>query len=289
MKSLAFVHRNDTRFAVGDFSPVLSVFSYHELGSTVSPFLLLDHIGPGRLLPSTRRQGVNDHPHRGFETVTIVYAGELEHRDSTGSGGFIGPGDVQWMTAAAGVVHQELFSEAFTRSGGPFEMIQLWVNLPAAEKLRPAGYQSLAGRNIPVVPLPDEAGTVRVIAGQFNGVRGPARTHTRMNVLDVRLQAGQEVIFDAEQEDTALIYLVSGRLQFGPDETLEEQGLAVMSNHGTKVAVSTQANSRLLVLTGARIDEPINGHGPFVMNTYDEILQAYDDVKNGRLGTGPAA
>lgn len=284
MKTLAFVQRNDAHFAVGDFAPVLSVFSYHDLGSTITPFLLLDHIGPGRLLPSTRSKGVNDHPHRGFETVTIVYEGEIEHRDSTGGGGIIRAGDVQWMTAAAGIVHRELFSDDFTQRGGRFEMVQLWINLPAADKMGAPGYQSLTRARIPSVELPGATGTVRVIAGQFEGVSGPARTHTRMNVLDVRLHAGHAASFSTRDGDTALVYLVSGRLQFGQDEPLEAQGLAVLSQQGADVTVTALENSRLLVLTGERINEPINGHGPFVMNSYDEILQAYDDVKNGRLG-----
>lgn len=289
MKSLAFVHRNDTRFAVGSFSPVLSVFSYQELGSTLSPFLLLDHIGPGRLLPSTKRQGVDDHPHRGFETVTIVYQGELEHRDSTGNGGVIGAGDVQWMTAAAGIVHRELFSEAFTATGGAFEMVQLWVNLPAADKMGAPGYQSLTRESIPVITLSDDAGTVRVIAGTYEGATGPARTHTRMNVLDVRLNGGRSASFPTEAGDTALVYLLAGRLQFGADEFVEEQGLAVLSSNEAGFCLTATENSRLLVLSGARIDEPINGHGFFVMNTYDEILQAYEDAKSGRLGQTPTS
>lgn len=292
MKSLAFLHRNDARGAVGDFSPVLSVFSHYEFGNTLSPFLLLDHIGPGQLLPSSLRKGVNEHPHRGFETVTIVYAGEIEHRDSTGGGGVIEPGDVQWMTAASGIVHRELFSEAFTQRGGRFEMIQLWVNLPAADKMGPAGYQNLTRATIPVVDLPDSSGTaggvVRVIAGAFNGISGPARTHTRMSLLDVQLSAGQTVTFGTEAGDTALVFLRTGRLQFAADTTqdsvLEEEGLAVMSSREAGFAVTALENSRFLVLTGEPLNEPINGHGPFVMNHYEEILQAYDDLKQGRLG-----
>lgn len=283
MKTLAFVQRNDTRSAVGDFSPVLSVFAYYDLGSTVSPFLLLDHIGPGRLLPSGKSRGVNEHPHRGFATVTIVYQGEIEHRDSTGGGGIIGAGDVQWMTAGRGVIHSERFSPAFNQRGGAFDMVQLWVNLPAAHKMEPAHYQSLTAATIPVIPLADNTGTVRVIAGHFNDINGPARTHTRMNVLDVRLTAGQQLTLPTLDGDTALVYLLAGRLQFVNEEPVEEQGLAVLSQHGAGFAVTALDNSRFLVLTGARIDEPINGHGPFVMNSYDEILQAYDDVKNGRL------
>jgi len=284
LKSLAFIHRNDTRFAVGDFSPVLSVFSYHELGSTVSPFLLLDHIGPGKLLPSHRPGGVNEHPHRGFETVTLVYAGELEHKDSSGGGGLIGAGDVQWMTAASGVVHRELFSKAFTQAGGPFEMVQLWVNLPAADKMNPPRYQNLTNASIPRIDLPASAGSVRVVAGTFGGITGPAKTHTRINVLDVRLATGSSVTFNTDEGDTALVYLLAGRLQLGPEEILEDQAMAVMSSHGDAFSVTALEGSRFLVLSGEPINEPINGHGPFVMNSYDEILQAYDDIKTGKFG-----
>lgn len=284
MKSLAFIHRNDARFAVGDFYPVLSVFSHYELGSTVSPFLLLDHLGPGKLVPSSKLRGVNEHPHRGFETVTIVYAGELEHRDSSGGGGTIGTGDVQWMTAASGVMHQERFSEAFAKIGGSFEMIQLWVNLPAANKMDAARYQSLTNDSIPQRELADQAGTVRVIAGQFDGVVGPADTHTPMTMLDVVIHAGHEVVFPAKEGDTTLIYLRSGRVQFAADEELlEEQGMAVMSSHGDSFKITALQQCKLLILTGEPIHEPVNGHGPFVMNTYDEILQAYDDIKTGQF------
>lgn len=282
MKTLAFQHRNDTRFAVGDFSPVLSVFSYHELGSTVSPFLLLDHIGPGRLLPTARPGGVNAHPHRGFETVTLVFAGELAHRDSHGGGGLVGPGEVQWMTAASGIVHEERFSPAFSARGGPFEMIQLWINLPASHKMIPAAYQHLTVAQVPVVPLPG-GGQVRVVAGRFAQATGPAHTHTRMQLLDATLPAGQSLSVTTEPDDTALVYLRTGQLVVS-GETLDAQGLAVLSSREAGFTVTAREASQLLVLTGQPLDEPINGHGPFVMNTYDEILQAYEDVKAGRLG-----
>lgn len=294
MKSLAFVHRNDARGAVGDFAPVLSVFTHYELGNTLSPFLLLDHIGPGRLLPSEQPRGVRDHPHRGFETVTLVYRGELEHRDSTDAGGRIGPGDVQWMTAARGVVHRELFSPDFGRQGGPFEMIQLWVNLPAAHKMEPAHYQSLSRERIPVVELPDGAGSVRVIAGRYRdpltgpeaGATGPAHTHTRMTVLDMQLAAGHGARVDTAPGDTAAVYVQAGRLQVGDDAAalVEEQGLAVLSQREAGFTLVAREDCRLLVLTGERIDEPLNAHGPFVMNTHEEVLRAYEDFKAGKLG-----
>ncbi|MEC7119536.1 MAG: pirin family protein [Pseudomonadota bacterium] len=286
MKNLAFIQRNDTHFAVGDFSPVLSVFSYHDLGSTVSPFLLLDHIGPGQLLPSNKRQGVNKHPHRGFETVTLVYAGALEHQDSSGAGGIIQAGDVQWMTAGSGVIHEELFSEAFTQQGGRFEMIQLWVNLPASAKMTMPRYQHLSHQTMPQVELADHTGRVRVVAGEFAGVGGAADTHTRINVLDVHLTTGQSINIHTEAGDTALIYVRKGKLQVGDtdDAFVDAQAMAVMSNHGTTLAVTAHADSWFLVLTGQPLSEPINGHGPFVMNTYDEILQAYADIKSGNFG-----
>ncbi len=262
---------------------MLSVFSYHELGSTVSPFLLLDHIGPGKLLASRRPGGVNEHPHRGFETVTLVYAGELEHKDSSGGGGIIAAGDVQWMTAASGVIHSELFSTAFTHSGGAFEMVQLWVNLPAADKMNPPRYQNLSEARIPRIDLPESAGSVRVVAGTFGGHAGPAQTHTRMNVLDAGLNPGHNITFNTVEGDTALVYLLAGRLQLGADEILEDQSMAVMSSHGDSFALTALESSRFLVLCGEPINEPVNGHGPFVMNTYEEILQAYEDIKTGNF------
>jgi len=283
MKTLAFIHRNDTRSAVGDFSPVLSIFSHYELGNTISPFLLLDHIGPGQLEPSSARKGVNEHPHRGFETVTIVYKGEIEHKDSKGGGGIIRAGDVQWMTAAAGIIHREFFSEEFRAQGGAFEMIQLWVNLPARDKLSEPRYQSLSSDQIPTVKLPHDIGAVRVIAGQFDGKFGPAKTHTRINILDVRMKAGQSAIFPTEAGDTAIVYLLSGQLQFEA-EKMDAAGMAVMGSQNADIEVNTLADSRFLVLSGEPINEPIYGRGPFIMNTFEEIIQAFEDSKNGKLG-----
>lgn len=242
----------------------------------------MDHIGPGRLQPLSQRKGVSDHPHRGFETVTIVYKGEIEHKDSKG-GGIVRAGDVQWMTAAAGIVHQEFFSEAFRKQGGAFEMIQLWVNLPARDKLSTPGYQSLASEDIPTIELPDGSGSVRVIAGQFNGISGSAKTHTRINILDVHMPAGKTAVFNAEAGDTALVYLVSGQLQFDTEQ-MEAGGLAVMSSHHADFSLDTIADSHFLVMTGEPLNEPIFGRGPFIMNTYEEILQAFEDSKNGKLG-----
>ena len=282
MKTLAFIHRNDTRFAIGDFYPVLSVFSHYELGNTVSPFLLLDHLGPGVLKPTNLRKGVSEHPHRGFETVTLIFAGELEHRDSSGGGGIVSAGDVQWMTAASGVEHKEVFSEAFSKTGGYFEMVQLWVNLPAKDKMNPPRYQSLRKANIPVIELPNSAGTVRFIAGDYQGQHGPAKTHSPLQVLDIEIQAWHKVRLPAGAGETTLVYLRTGKAQFqAEDEIFEEQGLAVMSSLEQDFEITALQQCKLLLLTGKPLQEPINGHGPFVMNSYAEILEAYDDIKRG--------
>ncbi|MEN8320453.1 pirin family protein [Acinetobacter junii] len=285
MKSLAFIHRNDTRFAIGDFYPALSVFSYHELGNTTSPFLLLDHLGPGKLEPKSKKKGVNEHPHRGFETVTFVFAGELQHKDSTGGGGLIKRGDVQWMTAASGIQHIEQFSSEFRESGGPFEMVQLWVNLPAKDKMSAPRYQSLLNENIPKIILDDQASYIRVVAGELNQTTGIAKTFTAMNVFDIHLVKDQQITLPATEGTTTLIYLRKGKVQFSSDEeSLEEQAMAVMSSLGTGVQINALENCDLLFLSAQPLNEPINGQGPFVMNSYDEILQAYDDIKTGKFG-----
>lgn len=285
MKSLAFIHRNDTRFAIGDFYPALSVFSYHELGNTTSPFLLLDHLGPGKLEPKSKKKGVNEHPHRGFETVTFVFAGELQHKDSTGGGGLIKRGDVQWMTAASGIQHIEQFSSEFRESGGPFEMVQLWVNLPAKDKMSAPRYQSLLNEDIPKIILDDQASYIRVVAGELNQTTGIAKTFTAMNVFDIHLVKDQQITLPAAEGTTTLIYLRKGKVQFSSDEeSLEEQALAVMSSLGTGVQINALENCDLLFLSAQPLNEPINGQGPFVMNSYDEILQAYDDIKTGKFG-----
>ena len=292
MKTLAFLHRNDSRGAVGDFSPVLSVFSHYEFGNTISPFLLLDHLGPGYLKPSQLQKGVSEHPHRGFETVTIMYQGELEHRDSSGSCGIISAGDVQWMTAASGIMHKEVFSKAFAQRGGRFEMLQLWVNLPAKDKMNPPRYQNLRNAQIPKVILPNDAGYVRVIAGKYEQAQGPAKTHTPMQVYNVCLKQGDTIQFPAQSGETTLLYMRTGRAEFYPyaaqTEDWDDHALAVMSNLESGVEITAKRDSQFLYLSAAPFHEPINGHGPFVMNTYDEILAAFDDIKTGNFIRYPA-
>ncbi|MCI0432729.1 MAG: pirin family protein, partial [Gemmatimonadetes bacterium] len=221
---------------VGDGFPVRSLFSYDSQGEHLSPFLLLDYAGPAQFAPAAQPRGVGEHPHRGFETVTIVYQGEVDHRDSTGAGGHIGPGDVQWMTAASGIIHEEFHSEAFTRSGGTLEMVQLWVNLPARNKMTEAGYQTLLDRDIPSVALADEAGRVRVIAGEFDGHRGPARTFTPMDVWDVRLNQGHATQFSLPEGRTLALVVLRGTVLVNGSEIAREAQMVLLDRAGTEVA-----------------------------------------------------
>lgn len=284
MKTVIGTFGNRERHWVGDGFPVRSLFSYQDFGPEISPFLLLDYAGPHEFAPARRPRGVGAHPHRGFETVTIVYDGEVEHRDSTGAGGIIGPGDVQWMTAGAGILHQEFHSEAFTRSGGPFRMVQLWVNLPARDKAAAGGYQSLLGADIPTVELPDSAGSLRVIAGEYNGVRGPARTHTPLNVWDGRLAAGAELALALPEGHVAMLVVLSGLVTINGASQAGEAEMVLLSPEGRDASIQVNRDTTLLVLTGQPINEPVVGHGPFVMNSQEEIRQAIADLRSGQFG-----
>jgi redox-sensitive bicupin YhaK (pirin superfamily) len=282
MKSIRRIVRNVPPHWVGDGFPVRTLFSYQE-AAEFDPFLLLDYAGPHRFAPAEARRGVGEHPHRGFETVTIVYQGELQHRDSSGSQGSIGPGDVQWMTAASGVVHEEFHSERFAREGGTLEMVQLWVNLPAREKMAPPRYQGIVDADIPRQRLPDGAGTVRVIAGQFGDVHGAAATFTPINLWDVQLNASGTAELKLPAGHTALLVVQSGEVSVG-QERLRAVELAVFDREGDTVVLLAHSPARVLVLSGQPLNEPVAGQGPFVMNTREQIREAIDDYQAGRLG-----
>ena len=289
MKKVLGRYGNDRGHWVGDGFPVRSLFSYDSVGKQVSPFLLLDYAGPHNFEPTDKRRGVGQHPHRGFETVTIVYDGEVEHRDSTGQGGIIGPGDVQWMTAGGGILHEEFHSPAFARTGGPFRMVQLWVNLPAKDKMTRPGYQSILNADIPTVTLPDNAGTARIIAGAMDGSKGPASTFTPINVWDVRLNRDAETTLTLPEGHTAIVVVLSGHVTVNGDQAAGSAEALLLDRQGDSVTLQADADAVLLVLTGEPIDEPIVGYGPFVMNSEDEIRTAITDFNSGRFGDIPAA
>ncbi|MBW3503629.1 pirin family protein [Pseudomonas sp. NKUCC02_KPG] len=288
MKKILGVYTAPRPHWVGDGFPVRTLFSYDSMGKYISPFLLLDYAGPAEFSPTTERRGVGQHPHRGFETVTIVYKGEVEHRDSTGNGGVIGPGDVQWMTAASGILHEEFHSEAFARSGGPLEMVQLWVNLPARDKMSAPGYQGIVDRDIPDLALKDDAGRLRLIAGEFDGTRGSARTFTDIDVWDIRLNAGKSATFDVHQGRNTALVVLHGAVEVNGQEVVREGQLALFERDGSQVRLEANNDAVLLILSGEPIDEPIVGHGPFVMNTDAEIQQAFVDFQSGKFGRMPA-
>jgi redox-sensitive bicupin YhaK (pirin superfamily) len=272
---------------VGDGFPVRSLFSYDNLGQHLSPFLLLDYAGPAEFAPAARPRGVGEHPHRGFETVTIVYQGEIAHRDSVGNAGLIGPGDVQWMTAASGILHEEFHSPRFTRTGGALEMAQLWVNLPARHKMSPPRYQTLVDAAIPRVELADGAGSVRVIAGNHAGHAGPAATFSALNVWDVRLRAGHDASLPVPAGHSAAIALLRGAVSVNGSRRIDAPQLLVLDRAGDEVRIDAAADSTLLLLSGEPIPEPIVGYGPFVMNSREEIETAMRDFQHGKFGRMP--
>lgn len=284
LKPLQRIQCSASSHWVGNGFPVRTLFAYPELGTALSPFLLLDYAGPAEFPPTGERLGVGEHPHRGFETVTIVYAGEVEHRDSSGGGGRIGPGDVQWMTAASGVVHEEFHGREFARHGGRFEMVQLWVNLPARDKGAPPRYQSILDSQIPVVPLPHGQGSARVIAGEFARIRGPARTFTPLQVWDLRLNGDTPVDLAFADGHTAALVVLKGTVRVNGAASLGAAEVGVFGREGQRIRVDGADHATVLVLGGAPIDEPIVGGGPFVMNSEEEIRQAMADYRSGRMG-----
>jgi len=284
MKKLVFIKRSNGSHWVGDGFPVRNIFSYGDIAGEMSPFLLLDYAGPADFPPTTRKLGVGQHPHRGFETVTIVYAGGVAHRDSSGGGGTIGPGDVQWMTAASGLIHEEYHSPEFARTGGLFEMVQLWVNLPAKDKMAPPGYQGIVAARIPVVALPGGAGLARIIAGQHGDVVGPARTFSPLNLWDLRLRGGHRVALDLPADWTTGLFLLRGEIRWDAGQGIGAAELGVLERAGTRLEFDVTQDATLLLLNGRPLKEPIVGQGPFVMNSREELLQAVKDYHGGRFG-----
>lgn len=285
MKKVQGIYRAPRQHWVGDGFPVRSLFSYQSHGKQLSPFLLLDYAGPMDFTPTQQRRGVGQHPHRGFETVTIVYHGEVEHRDSTGKGGIIGPGDVQWMTAGGGILHEEFHSDSFAQRGGAFEMVQLWVNLPAKDKMTTPGYQAIRNETIPLVTLPEGAGSLRVIAGDYAGENGPAQTFSPLNVWDIRLNQGKSTEFSLPDGWNTALIVLRGTVQVNGDAIARDAEMVLLGSAGSKVIVEANNDAVLLLLSGEPIEEPIIGYGPFVMNTQEQIAEAIADFNSGRFGS----
>lgn len=288
MRKVIGVYRNQNMHWVGDGFPVKNLFSYDRLGQAVSPFLLLDYAAPYQFQPTTAQHGVGSHPHRGFETVTIAYKGEVEHKDSSGGGGIIKTGDVQWMTAGAGVVHEEFHSKEFAKKGGLFEMVQLWVNLPAKDKMTPARYQAIDNSDIPVVNFADDAGQIRVIAGTCHDVKGPASTFSPINVWDGQLKAEKSEHIHVPMSHTVLVVILEGEMLINGTQKVQDSSIVLFEqNDDPAILLEAIQDTKFLVLTGEPLNEPIQGYGPFVMNTKEEIVEAFNDFNNGKFGTIP--
>lgn len=263
------------------------VFNYFPGGGIsqqrVSPFLMMDFNAEYDFGASDHIRGVDVHPHKGFETVTIAYKGSVAHHDSTGNSGIINPGDVQWMTAGAGLLHKEYHEENFSKRGGPFEMVQLWVNLPAKDKLTPPKYQAITAEQMAKVNLPDNAGTVNVIAGSFNENKGPASTFTPVNMLDIRLNEGGELSTEIPALHNTVLLVVEGSIEVnGGQANLHD--LVLFKNEGENINIKAFENSVLLLLSGEPINEPIAQYGPFVMNTRQELQEAFEEFQSGKFG-----
>ncbi len=284
MKKLKQIHTNKELHWVGDGFPVRNIFSYNEFSKELSPFLMMDYAGPTRFSATEKKLGVGEHPHRGFETVTIIYDGEVEHRDSGGGGGLIRKGEVQWMTAGSGVVHEEYHGHQYSKTGGPFEMVQLWVNLPQKDKMTKPRYQALTNDLIPEISLPNGAGAVRLFAGQYGSKRGPAQTFSPMNLWDMRLVAGTKTSLEIPEGHTAALFVLSGTINLPSGEKVDDAYMAIFEKEGDSLEFASSSDAKVLLMSGQAIDEPVVGYGPFVMNTKAEISQAIEDYQTGKMG-----
>ncbi|MCH8493551.1 MAG: pirin family protein [Idiomarina sp.] len=284
MRTLRNINTVQEAHWVGNGFPVSTMFSYHREAEAISPFLLLDYAGPVVFGPAQIPRGVGKHPHRGFETVTIVYQGELAHRDSTGEGGVIGPGEVQWMTAGSGILHEDFHSNDFASAGGTLEMVQLWVNLPAEHKMMAPGYQSITAGQIPEATFPELKSSYRVIAGEYNGLNGPAKTITPMLVMDTALEPGERVALQVNKNWNLMVTVLTGTVQINEKYLGRSATIATFNNDSDFIVLEANNSSRVLITAGEPIAEPVVGHGPFVMNTQEQIADAFRDLESGRFG-----
>lgn len=249
----------------------------------ISPFLMLDFNAAYDFGKSDHIRGVDVHPHKGFETVTIAYKGSVAHNDSAGNSGVINPGDVQWMTAGSGILHKEYHEENFSKNGGLFEMVQLWVNLPKKDKLTNPHYQSLTKEKISSVPLPDNAGLVNIIAGEFNGIKGAATTYSPVNVFDIKLKKDGECKADLPGGYNTALLIINGSVVVNGEEAAEHS-FVLFRNEGEEIEIKATADAVILLLSGEPLNEPIASYGPFVMNTQQEIIESINEYQAGKFG-----
>ena len=284
LKKIKFTYTASQKHWVGDGFHVYGLLRpLEEMNKFISPFVMLDYASPKEFSTTNQRRGVGEHPHRGMETVTFAYQGEVEHRDSSGGGGVIKPGDIQWMTAGKGVVHDEFHSVAFSKKGGIFEMVQLWINLPKKNKMAEPKYQEIKNKNIPTIAL--GSGTkLRVIAGDFNGYKGPSNSFTTINLYDIISKVNNNISINFKNDTNTVILIMEGELKI-ENKIFKDKSILIFEREGTEINFKVSEKFKGLILNGEPIDEPIVSHGPFVMNTKEEIDEAFSDYQNGKMGS----
>lgn len=283
MKQIKYVRKAAPAHMVGDGFKVRTFIS-SAMWKDMSPFLMLDYIEPTNYLPTEYPRGVDVHPHKGFETVSILWDGALAHEDSSGGKGKLFAGDVQWMTAGAGILHKEFHEEEFSKKGGLLHGAQLWVNLPAKDKSTPPSYQDIRSNNIPEIQLADDKGKIRIIAGEMNGVKGPANTFTRINIFDAHVKADASFDLNVVDGDHTTLLVLKGTVLINDDKIAREGEMLIFDNSGEQIHIQTNNDTHLLLLSGEPITEPVVSYGPFVMNTQQEIIEAIDDFNAGKFG-----
>lgn len=266
-------------FRVHNFIPS----GYHLDMRRTDPFIMLDYNSKFHFPATDKPKGVGVHPHRGFETVTIAYEGSVSHHDSSGGGGTIHQGDVQWMTAASGVLHKEYHAEEFYKQGGIFQMVQLWVNLPAKDKMSTPKYQAIEHKDIPTVEV--ENGFIEVIAGEYNQTKGAASTFSPVNMLNVKLNEGGKANFSFPANYNTVLLVIDGEVKVNNQEIVPTDHLLLFTNEGEDFSIEATENSVVLILSGEPLNEPIASYGPFMMNTQEQIREAFEDYNNGKFGT----
>ena len=267
-------------FQVSNYFP-----SGKNLLERFTPFILLDYNAPKEFPPSNTPRGVGPHPHRGFETVTFAFAGAVEHHDNQGNHGIIYPGDVQWMTAASGIMHKEYHEKEFGKKGGLFHMIQLWVNLPQKDKMAEPRYQAITKEQMGRVTLSDEMGKVTIVAGSYDGVKGPAKTFTPMNLYTIDLEKGGTITLNEPGNFNLGMLILDGEVKVNGENGKSKDFVLFRNEEGLVTIETADQNAKLFVLSGEPIDEPIAAGGPFVMNTREELRQASEDFRSGKFGS----
>jgi redox-sensitive bicupin YhaK (pirin superfamily) len=286
MKSVKAILPPPPFHMVGDGFRVHNFFpSTPEIGMTgMSPFFLLDYGSKWIVPPSDKPRGVGVHPHKGFETVTIAYHGKVAHHDSGGNQGVIGEGDVQWMTAGAGILHKEYHEAEFSRKGGVFQMVQIWVNLPARHKLTPVKYQPISNNDMARVFIDDNRSAIEIIAGEYNGIKGPAFTFTPLDMFNAKLLKGDKAAFSFSKTFNTGMLVIEGRITVNNKKAAPENHFILFDHDGEDITIEAEDDSIVLILNGEPINEPIASYGPFVMNTEAEIKKAFEEYKNGKFG-----